>query len=291
MSNDSTFIDLIREQSAPLAPIATKLNPSTKPLKGIRHIAFDVYGTLFTSGVGDIGNSSSQHHGDAISTVLSAEGLTSLPSAPELSKLYRSAIRNSQQESTDNGALRAEVEIREVWKEVLQHLNVDFQNFPASKIAEIALRFELAVNPVWPMPDLVPVLDLLAMQLAPYSIVSNAQFFTPLLFPALTGKSLSELHIQESTCIWSFEQREAKPSTRLFETLLERLHPTFKPAEVLYVGNDMLNDISAAKAAGLRTALFAGDQRSLRLRTDHADCQNLQPDLTLTQLSDLTKLV
>ena len=214
MSNDSTFIDLIREQSAPLAPIATKLNPSTKPLKGIRHIAFDVYGTLFTSGVGDIGNSSSQHHGDAISTVLSAEGLTSLPSAPELSKLYRSAIRNSQQESTDNGALRAEVEIREVWKEVLQYLNVDFQNFPASKIAEIALRFELAVNPVWPMPDLVPVLDLLAMQLAPYSIVSNAQFFTPLLFPALTGKSLSELHIQESTCIWSFEQREAKPSTR-----------------------------------------------------------------------------
>ena len=39
------------------------------------------------------------------------------------------------------------------------------------------------------------------------------------------------------------------------------------PAErVLFVGNDMLNDVAAAAAVGLRTALFAGDQRSLRLR-------------------------
>ena len=38
------------------------------------------------------------------------------------------------------------------------------------------------------------------------------------------------------------------------------------PGEVLYVGNDMLNDVYAAGQVGFRTALFAGDQRSLRMR-------------------------
>ena len=42
--------------------------------------------------------------------------------------------------------------------------------------------------------------------------------------------------------------------------------------EVLYVGNDILNDILKniwpAATVGWETALFAGDKRSLRLRTD-----------------------
>lgn len=37
-------------------------------------------------------------------------------------------------------------------------------------------------------------------------------------------------------------------------------------SQTLYVGNDMLNDIYPAQQLGLKTAFFAGDQRSLRKR-------------------------
>ena len=49
----------------------------------------------------------------------------------------------------------------------------------------------------------------------------------------------------------------------------------------------MLNDIYPAKQLGFQTALFAGDKRSLRLRTDDARCINLSADLVLTDLGQL----
>ena len=53
------------------------------------------------------------------------------------------------------------------------------------------------------------------------------------------------------------------------------------------VGNDVRNDLLGARAAGLRTALFAGDARSLRLRRDDPRCAAVCPDLVLTHLSQL----
>ena len=58
-------------------------------------------------------------------------------------------------------------------------------------------------------------------------------------------------------------------------------------AETVFVGNDMLNDVMPASRAGFRTALFAGDQRSLRLRTGDARVAEVTPDLILTDLSQL----
>jgi 2-haloalkanoic acid dehalogenase type II len=44
----------------------------------------------------------------------------------------------------------------------------------------------------------------------------------------------------------------AKPDRRCFESLVERLH--LEPQEVIYVGDDPLLDVEAARAAGLATA-------------------------------------
>ena len=56
---------------------------------------------------------------------------------------------------------------------------------------------------------------------------------------------------------------------------------------VLYVGNDMLNDIYPAAKAGFKTALFAGDSRSLRLRKDKPKCKYLSADIVITDLIQL----
>ena len=59
------------------------------------------------------------------------------------------------------------------------------------------------------------------------------------------------------------------------------------PAEVLAVGNDMLNDVLPARETGFRTALFAGDARSLRLREGDPRLDVFSPDLVLTDLDQL----
>ncbi len=99
--------------------------------------------------------------------------------------------------------------------------------------------------------------------------------------------------MEPDLCVWSYEVGEAKPSPELFRRLSERLEASRKlsPRECLYVGNDMLNDISAAAAAGYRTALFAGDARSLRLRAGDPRCSDVHPDVTITRLGDILDVV
>jgi putative hydrolase of the HAD superfamily len=59
------------------------------------------------------------------------------------------------------------------------------------------------------------------------------------------------------------------------------------PEEVLYVGNDMRNDIMPATKVGFQGVLFAGDSRSLRLRQKDASCANLIPKATITELNQI----
>jgi putative hydrolase of the HAD superfamily len=74
----------------------------------------------------------------------------------------------------------------------------------------------------------------------------------------------------------------------LFQTAAQKLKERgILPPHVLYIGNDMLNDIYPAKATGFQTALFAGDRRSLRLRADDPRCKHLNADLVITDLDQL----
>jgi putative hydrolase of the HAD superfamily len=120
-------------------------------------------------------------------------------------------------------------------------------------------------------------------------LVSNAQFYTPLLFPALLGAEEHELGFHAELCAYSYRLGRAKPSTELFLEAGGQLRSRFgiEPAETLYVGNDMRNDIYAAQAAGCRTCLFAGDTRSLRMREDDPAVAGLEPDAVIRSLGEL----
>jgi len=56
------------------------------------------------------------------------------------------------------------------------------------------------------------------------------------------------------------------------------------------VGNDRLNDIAAAARLGMRTALFAGDARSLRWRRGDPRCAGVVPDLIVTHWRQLPEV-
>jgi putative hydrolase of the HAD superfamily len=119
-------------------------------------------------------------------------------------------------------------------------------------------------------------------------IVSNAQFYTRELFPALLERSTDDCGFAADLQIYSYEQGFAKPGQYLYRLAAQRLATRgIVPSEALYVGNDMLNDIAPAQRAGFRTALFAGDARSLRLRAEDPQVDGIRPDLVVTRLLDL----
>jgi putative hydrolase of the HAD superfamily len=279
---------LIQETLTRLSPIPTDLVPRMDTSVKIRALLFDIYGTLLISGTGDIGIAARQPEAIGMKGILSESGITTQNGDIGISvqqELERN-IEECHQELRQLGVDYPEVEIRNIWRKTLSDVESgdDF-------IEMLALRHELAVNPVWPMPGFPEIISRLNSAGFRTGIVSNAQFYTPIILEALTGQTLSQIGFENSLCAWSFELARAKPSPEVFKKPLARLAADgISPSEVLYIGNDMLNDVAAASINGCVTALFAGDRRSLRLR-DGDERADTVPDMIITELSQLEMLI
>lgn len=266
-------------------------------------VLFDVYGTLFSSASGDVGTAQSMSNDSVFAEALKRVGLSARKEGPRAAReAFFDEINRRHTEDRRRGVDYPEVEISEVWEAVLARLDDDglLERDPRGTAPpggaqsealplRLAAWYERLSNPVVPMPGAVSTIRSLALAGALLGIVSNAQFYTPLLFPALLGEEHTRLGFREELCAWSYRFGRAKPAVELFSKVLERLESNFgiEPASTLYVGNDMLNDVWTAHRAGCRTALFAGDKRSLRLRAEDPRCETLQPDLVIRALPDL----
>jgi len=294
MTDNSTPI--IREMLSPMDPVSTDIKAVLQVPGDIKAVFFDIYGTLLISGTGDIGVSSRQKDTPDIDSLLQRSGFSlSYPGSTEgIPELLNRYIRARHSELRQQGIDYPEVDIRDIWKKVLTELRREgrLKNDPGhASISHLALRHELMVNPVWPMPGFPEIIVTLRKAGFHIGIISNAQFYTPLILEALTQKSLPQTGFEMELCTWSYKERRAKPSTGLFSAPLSRLQEMgIRPEEVLYVGNDMLNDVSTASAAGCRTALFAGDRRSLRLRERDKNI-SVKPDMIITELMQLGTLI
>jgi len=290
------IVELIRRHARPLKPIPTGMEPSLKRLPDVQAVLFDIYGTLFISASGDIGLVQPERLGEVFVESLRAAGIEFRGVGQEGVDCLVECIREEHEHLGASGVEWPEVDIAEIWKKVLNRLA------SARKICgspqrcdyrHLAIQYEMRTNPVWPMPDCGRVLAGLRDAGVLLGLISNAQFFTPYLFPALLGQSRTEWGFRPELTLFSFEHRRAKPGTELFERARETLRQRWAvPAEaVLYVGNDMKNDVAPAARVGFRTALFAGDRRSLRMREDDPSVDGVQPDVVLTTLCQLFECV
>jgi putative hydrolase of the HAD superfamily len=140
------------------------------------------------------------------------------------------------------------------------------------------------------MPGLKKLLATCSQKKLATGIISNAQFFTPLLFEWFLNARMENLGFDSELNFLSYRLGRAKPSAALFNMAASAIEAKgIDAAATLFVGNDMLNDIYPAHQIGFQTALFAGDERSLRLRTDDSRCLNLSANLILTDLGQLIR--
>jgi putative hydrolase of the HAD superfamily len=286
---ETALIAYIRAHTAPLAPQPTATTPRTDPVAEVRAVLFDVYGTLVISGCGDIGISAANSAQCAFTEAWSAVGLdlAALPRDFDGPAALRAHIQADHAQRRAMGVDHPEVDIVALWQALLGGLGVAVDEALARRVA---LEYELRTNPVWPMPGLADVIRTLAGRGLVLGIVSNAQFYTPLMLQAFLGRPLEEAGFDPRCCAFSYRQGVAKPSIAVYEPALAALrrHHGIAPTAVLYLGNDMRNDVHPAQQLGCRTALFAGDARSLRLREDDPDLRRVTPDRVVTDLQQLT---
>lgn len=291
--------DIIRKNSQPLSPIRTSASPKLNKLEGVKAVLFDIYGTLIISGSGDVGTAAAIDTAEALTQSLVVAGFEGDPEQAGLigKEMLKEEILEWHKAGHEAGADFPEVEITKVWKKILERIchseALRGDDCDIDKIRRLGLEYECRVNPVYPMPGALDLINALKERGTPLGLVSNAQYYTPFIFPAFFDKTVEELGFDPECCIWSYKELKAKPSADLFPKVgkfLKKNHG-INLSETVYVGNDMLNDIYTAKQAGCKTVLFAGDKRSLRTRGDDERCSHLQPDAVITSLDQLLEII
>lgn len=293
------LVNAIRDISQPLTPQPTGMEPRLNKLKDIKAVLFDVYGTLLISCSGEVGTAMATDSAEALTQALVVTGFEGEVEQAGLigKELLKKEILAWHEAGHNAGVDYPEVEISKVWKKIVDgFLNTNLlrrRDVDMDQIRRLAVEYECRVNPVFPMPGALDTLTVLKTRQLALGIVSNAQFYTPLLFPAYFIKPLDELGFDQDCCIWSYKELKAKPSGALFPKVLKQLFEKYdaKPEQTVYVGNDMLNDVMCAQQAGCKTVLFAGDKRSLRLREDDERCSGIQPDAVITALEQLPEIL
>lgn len=276
----------------PMSPLPTNAKPRTSPGAEIDAVLFDIYGTLMISEAGDIGLTALDgDSGDETLTILGESGEKTLSFSALKAKLVE-LIRaeHARIKAEDPRIIYPEVDIISLWSRIF--FDEFGEGFSLSRVAETALLFETMSNRVDLMPGTIDILSFLRNESLPLGIVSNAQFYTPLLLEHLCGRGLEEMGFDADCLSWSYRCGCGKPDRRIFQPPLRTLEARGIAVEkILYVGNDMLNDIATAASLGLKTALFAGDKRSLRLREDDERVNGISPDFVVTRLDQLKKIV
>jgi putative hydrolase of the HAD superfamily len=274
----------LKSHLKPMKPQPTALAVEGGLRRPITCLLCDIYGTLLISGSGDIGISRRQAAEENQLNRLLADYKINRPLAKLRHDLYETIEKEHHRKRT-KGIDHPEVKIEEIWAAILPFGGKD-------KIRTFAVQWEMAVNPVWPMPGMQELIAACRLGGIALGIISNAQFFTPLLFEWLSGADLEQLGFDRRLIQLSYRHGHAKPSPFLFAYAVNRLEAMgIAKEETAFIGNDMRNDIAPALAAGFQTILFAGDERSLRMRKNDPFIRDLKPDLQITHLNQLVSFL
>lgn len=277
------------------------LRPNSSERINIKAVIFDIYGTLLISSSGDIDQASLSTENMEKALVTGGFNLGENPEKVSSFILEQLPlkIKSNQQEIKQKGHPFPDVEIFKVWREMAEEAQKEgfIQLTGKESLADTIIVFEILSNKVFPMPGMKEVLNELQKREIPIGIVSNAQFYTPVLMNYFLNRTFSTNQqidgFEPDLSVFSFKELRAKPDVSLFQKLIPTLENKYNidPSETVFVGNDMLKDIYTAQKAGLKTVLFAGDERSLRLREDDKRVQGLFPDFIITELKQLLEII
>ncbi|MFP4469912.1 MAG: HAD family hydrolase [Bacteroidales bacterium] len=299
------FIKKWINQFDELQPEPSGMEPVLNPVEGIRAVFFDIYGTLLVSASGDIDQATIST--ENLRTSLKESNYILLKDGSEDSEAvlkyllehFVSIIRRQHHIHKNAGRQYPEVDIRQVWDELITfgEKKKIIKKTDDCDPDRLTFIFELLSNRVNPMPGMKDIILYLHGKKYPLGIVSNAQYYTPVVMNYyLTGKEEEKENIEyfdPDLTVMSYTLLKSKPDLSLFRPVTESLMEKYgiRPQEAVFVGNDMFKDLYPASQLGMKTILFAGDKRSLRLRHDKKEVNPLKPDAVITALEQLKQIL
>ena len=286
----------IKELCSPKQPIPTSLKPKLPKLAGIKAVYFDVYGTIMISGTEPGIRNNKEQQEQLLKVTFDAFGLKYKQEAIYRGiRLLHSGIETAHKQKKEAGIDFPEVEIIRIWETLMSVLLEEqlVDSFELKNTPELLTDFVIRYDDPWMMPGIGATITSLHQMGIKTGIISNSSFYTPITLEALTGKTMSELGFNEEDCFWSYKEEIAKPSVRFYEIARHHLSDKYniEPHEMLFIGNDLLNDVYPAQKAGFNAALFAGDLRSLRLRKGDPRVDSLTPECTISHLTQILECV
>ncbi len=266
-------------------------------IEGIKAVVWDIYGTMCGSQVGDLEdsvNSAAKALGATKATLSEFrlhDDFTGQLAGKLLEELlletYSQRIIESHQHSKDQGIEFPEVYINRIWDDLLRkYFGKNDADLTSKQIGyQVGYFYDHALQAMSLYPGIAECLISVKQAKLEQGIISNAQFYTPLRLRRLLRLSLTNPNMEldelfdDSVVFFSFEMGFSKPNPLTFDKCLHALKSkNIKTHEVVFIGNDMRNDMMAASRAGCKTILFAGDISQVKMRQEHPDCSNIKPD-------------
>jgi HAD superfamily hydrolase (TIGR01662 family) len=174
-------------------------------------------------------------------------------------------------ESYQQGRME-EVDQAQLFREALAGIGFDLPEDVVEHI--VALDHSAYSNSITVEPDVLATLDRLRGEGHRMGLVSNLS-----LRPNLVREDLGRMGLAQhlDATVFSSEVGFRKPDPRIFHEALERLGT--EPAETVFVGDRLYDDVSGAQAAGMRAVLT----RQFRQEDD----PQYAPDSVIDHLSEL----
>jgi putative hydrolase of the HAD superfamily len=287
-----------------MLPVPTLLKPFYTSDPSLKAVVFDVYGTILISASGDIEESNLSTDNlqaalDAANIKMSENIANPRQVLVEMLETFKESIIQFHLAERSDERPYPEVDILKIWEEIILS-NRDRNYLKLNGLLCIkcfTFVFEVLCNRIYPMPGMKDVILYLAQKGIPLGIISNAQFYTPVILNYFIHGNISEdeevLPFDADLTIFSYKHQRSKPDFYLFELLKKQCMQKYSlfADEILFIGNDMFRDIYPARMTGFKTALFAGDAKSLRLRKDKPELNKITPDYVITDLNQLLKIL
>jgi FMN phosphatase YigB (HAD superfamily) len=308
----ATYLDSRRDLSwpAPPPPEQLKAKPHLVSLPDIKVVCWNVYGTLLAIPEGELLFEHPQKFIMELALDKTLQefkmwaSMSRKPGQPAeyLGQLYRKGL-DEQRLAPSPGEKYPELSSERIWEGIVKKLLQKDYRFDAGFFGslneyskKIAYFFHASLQGTACYEGAAVALKHVRSRGLGQGLLADGQCFTPLQLQRGLGQedSSAPWHtlFDPVLMVLSCEQGGRKPSERLFRDFLEKLEPAgIAPEQILHIGSRIVQDVIPAKKLGMRTGLFAGDRGSVQATAEQLKDPAGRPDVLLTELGQITKVL
>lgn len=308
------YVERLDERTDLPWPSAPKIEPpKAKPHLDklpVRAVLWTVYGTLVAIPEGEIlFEHPKEFVTDAAFEKVIKEfkmwnSMSRKPGAPSayMRELFNRALTPLKMLGS-GGEKYPEVRSELVWEDIVKKLfqkEYEFDTALYGSLNEyakkIAYFYHASIQGTGPYPGGAETIGQLRELGITQGLLTDGQSFTPGQLQRCLKKEVPDFNLDEcmpaNLRIISSDKKARKPSETLFKSAVAALgEKGIRPGETLHVGSSLTRDIAPAKKHGFRTALFAGDKKSLEAAPEQLKDPTFRPDVMLTELPQLLDVI